>query len=77
MAYVYREYSRKILFNYMNLIGCSFQTAIKKANDDGFYTEWDEERIKNAFKFGNGTFSDFKNYMDENIWFSAYRKVRK
>ena len=42
-----------------------------------FYSEWDEERIKKEFKGGNGTFVDFKNYMDENIWFKAYRKARK
>lgn len=77
MAHVYREYSRKILFNYMNLYGCTFQTAIRKANEDGFYSEWDEERIKKEFKNGNGTIVDFKNYMDENIWFKAYRKERK
>lgn len=74
---VYREYSRKILFNYMNLYGCTFQGAIRKANEDSFYSEYDEERIKNEFKCGNWTFADFKNYMPENIWFKAYRKVRK
>ena len=74
---VYREYSRNILFKYMNLYGCTFQGAIKKANEDGFYSEWDEERIKKEFKGGNGTIVDFKNYMDENIWFKTYRKVRK
>lgn len=74
---VYREYLRKILFNYMNLYGCTFQGAIKKLMRTVFYSEWDEERIKKEFKGGNGTFVDFKNYMDENIWFKAYRKARK
>lgn len=77
MAHVYREYSRKILFNYTNLYGCTFQTAIRKANEDGFYSEWNEDRIRAAFNFGNGTMTDFRNYMDANIFFCIYREVRK
>ena len=73
MQYVYREYSRKILKRY----GGSQQTAIMKAKSDGFYTEWDEERIKVAFNNGNGTMSDFRNYMEANSLFCVYRKERK
>ena len=70
---IYREYSRKIL----NCYGGSYQSAIMKANRDGFYTEWYEDRIRYAFNFGNGTMSDFRNYMEANILFSVYREVRK
>lgn len=30
------------------------------------YTVWDDDRIRNAFNFGNGTHDDFKRYMRDN-----------
>ena len=33
---------------------------------EGFYTAWNDKRIKNAFNGGNGTIKDFKRYMNDN-----------
>lgn len=73
MKHAYREYSRNILQSY----GLNIQEAIRKADDDGLYSEWDEERIKNAFNYGHGTMYDFKNYMNSNKRFCVYKKVRR
>ncbi len=40
--------------------------SVKKAYEQGFFTVWDSERIKNAFNFGNGTLKAFENYMQNN-----------
>ena len=35
-------------------------------NSKTAYNVWDDERVKNAFNFGNGTWADFKRYMRDN-----------
>ena len=36
---------------------------------------WDENRIKNAFNFGNGTKEDFQRYMNDNKKHCIYVEV--
>lgn len=50
---------------------------VKKAIAAGAFNIWDDERIKNAFNFGNGTIKDFKRYMDNNKQFCYFRKYIK
>lgn len=38
---------------------------------------WDENRIKNAFNFGNGTKADFQRYMNNNKKYCIYAEVIK
>lgn len=73
MQFAYREYSRIILNRY----GLKINEAIIKADYDGLYSDWDEERIKNAFNNGHGTMHDFKNYMNSNKRFCVYKDVLK
>lgn len=40
--------------------------SIKKALKDGYFEEWDSEKIKLAFAFGNGTIKDFMRYVKNN-----------
>ena len=37
--------------------------AIEISKRSGDFTVWDDERIKNAFNFGNGTIKYFEAYM--------------
>lgn len=46
-------------------ISGTHQTA-QKNYDLGLFNCWDSERIKNAFRFGNGTINDFKRYINLN-----------
>lgn len=73
MQCTYREYSRIILNRY----GLNIQGAIRKAGHDGLYSDWDEERIKNASNNWHDTTDDFKNYMNSNKRFCVYKKVLK
>ena len=40
--------------------------AIEISKRSGDFTVWDDERIKNAFNFGNGTIKHFEAYMSNN-----------
>lgn len=42
--------------------GKSWQENLKNE----FYSIWNNEKIKNAFKFGKGTFADLKNHIENN-----------
>lgn len=47
----------------------------QKAIDDGYFLEWTNERIKNAFNFGSGTEKDLKRYMKDNKQFCVFVEV--
>ena len=40
--------------------------AIEISKKSGDFTVWDDEHIKNAFNFGNGTIKHFEAYMSNN-----------
>ena len=40
--------------------------VIEISKRSGDFTVWDDERIKNAFNFGNGTIKHFEAYMSNN-----------
>ena len=40
--------------------------AIEISKRCGDFNVWDDERIKNAFNFGNGTIKNFEEYMRNN-----------
>ena len=50
----------------------------KNINDGiekGFYNIWNDERIKKAFNFGNGTIKDFNNYMNDNKKYCYFKQI--
>ena len=49
----------------------NIETMIK----DEMYILWDEERIKRAFNFGNGTIKEFNRYMEANKNLCLYIKL--
>ena len=59
------EIDKKILKNECN-------GNIEKAIIDGWFLDWNPERIKNAFSFGNGTEKDLKRYMNDNKGFCVF-----
>lgn len=40
------------------------------------YNYWDDDRIKGAFNFGNGTWKDMKRYMDDNKDLAKFEIIR-
>ena len=40
--------------------------TVEKAIAEGYFTEWTENRIREAFNNGKGTERDLKRYMDNN-----------
>ncbi len=42
---------------------------------NGDFNYWDDKRIKAAFNDGNGTFADFKKYMENNRQYCKFEKV--
>ena len=52
-------------------VGLSKNEALEK----GYYSKWDEKRIKGAFNFKNGTLKDFKRYMKDNQKYSYFTKI--
>ena len=50
--------------------------SVKKAMEAGLYNTWDDERIKNAFNFGNGTKKDFINHMENNKKYCYFRIIK-
>ena len=48
---------------------------IIKAYQQGDYLEWTAEKIKMAFKFGNGTEKDLERYIHLNKQFSIFIEV--
>lgn len=59
------EIDRKILKSECNN---NIETALK----EGWILDWNPERIKNAFAFGNGTEKDLKRYMNDNKQFAIF-----
>lgn len=49
--------------------------ARQQAINDGFFIDWTEKRIKNAFNFGNGTEADLKRYMNDNKQYCVFVRV--
>lgn len=49
--------------------------SIKKAINTGYYMEWTQERIKNAFAFGHGTIKDFERYKRDNKQFCIWIEI--
>lgn len=49
-----------------------FKNDAKKMIRGKMYILWDEERVKHAFNFGNGTMKDFKRYMKDNKIYCRY-----
>lgn len=43
-----------------------YKGGISQSIKDGYFSVWTNERIKNAFNFGNGTASDFEEYKKNN-----------
>lgn len=50
--------------------------SIEKAIQEGYCINWDKEKIKAAFNYGDGTIKDFKNYMDNNKKICVFKKIR-
>lgn len=48
---------------------------INEALKKGYYNEWNIERIKGAFNYGNGTIKDFKNYMNNNKCYCWFKEL--
>ena len=48
---------------------------IKAAIQAGDFLEWNPERIKKAFNFGNGAKKDFDEYKNNNKNFSVFLEV--
>ena len=42
---------------------------------DGYFMEWTKERMKNAFKAGNGTEKDLKRYMNDNKQYCVFVEI--
>ena len=40
--------------------------SVNKAIEEGYFVEWNTERIIGAFNNGNGTKKDLKRYMNDN-----------
>ena len=51
--------------------------GINQAIAAGYYNEWDDERIKGAFNFGNGTQADFIRYKRDNSQFCHFITVKR
>lgn len=47
----------------------------QKAINDGFFVDWTEERVKNAFNNGNGAETDLKRYMKDNKQYCVFVRV--
>ena len=47
---------------------------VRLAVEKKWYTVWDEDRIRKAFNFGNGTMVDFKRYMENNKPYCVFAK---
>lgn len=45
---------------------CKTDSDIKESIKNEQYNIWDEKRIKEAFQFGHGTYTDFERYMKDN-----------
>jgi len=63
------EISKKILNKKYS--GDSLE-ARQKAINDGYFIDWTDKRIKNAFNCGNGTEEDLKRYMQNNRQFCVF-----
>ena len=48
--------------------------SVEKAISAGAFTVWNNERVKLAFNFGNGTEKDFSRYMRDNVQFCYFIK---
>lgn len=48
--------------------------GLGKSQDSHSY--WDDERIKGAFNFGNGSWKDMKRYMDDNKGLAKFEVIR-
>lgn len=48
--------------------------GVKDAVRQGWFTTWDERRIKGAFNFGNGTIADFNRFMKQNKPYALFIK---
>lgn len=46
--------------------------SIRETLNYGYYTIWTDERIKEAFNFGNGTKKDFDEYKENNKKYSYF-----
>lgn len=66
------EISKKIL---NEVYGGDTKETREKAIKDGYFMEWTKERIKNAFKAGNGTEKDLKRYMNDNKQYCVFVKI--
>ena len=49
--------------------------STEKAIKNGFFTVWNEKRIKQAFNFGNGTKKDFFRYQQSNKQFCIFQDL--
>lgn len=49
--------------------------SLKKAINEGCYTIWNEDKIKSAFKGGNGTIKDFERYKEDNKHLAVFKMM--
>lgn len=52
-----------IIVHPCNIARCG---SLSKAFAEGYFEKWDNEKIKFAFAFGNGTIKDFMQYVKDN-----------
>ena len=50
--------------------------SFEKAVQEGYYTKWDKEKIKEAFNSGNGTINHFKNYVANNKGICIFKEIQ-
>lgn len=52
-----------------------YKGNIQQAIQAGDFWDWTSDRIKRTFAFGNGTKSDFKEYMNNNKCYSVFMEI--
>ena len=50
--------------------------SIKEVIKKSYFVTWDEQRIKNAFNFGDGSAKDFKRYKEDNKQYCLFLEVK-